>query len=276
MEGTIFDIQRFSVHDGPGIRTTVFMKGCPLSCLWCHNPEGLSNKIQLQYFKNDCIGCKRCGNQPALADAVRCPAEALKVCGKIITDAELLDELLKDGMFYSNGGGVTFSGGECLMQADFVAHMLRLLKENGISTVVDTSGCADFKEFEKLLDGCDLFLYDIKMTDSAKHKLFTGADNRIILENAKLLSETGKPIWIRTPIIPDVNDTEDEITKIADFIAGLKSVEQATLMPYHTLGKSKYETLGLECRYNTDKQLSREQLELFKRIFTQKNIKIGG
>lgn len=266
MLGTIFDIQRFSVHDGPGIRTTVFMKGCPLKCPWCHNPEGLCREIQLQFFAENCIGCGRCGDRSSLEDALHCPTGALKVCGRQICSEEVLKEILKDQMFYGNDGGVTFSGGECLLQADFVAEVLTKAKEAGISTAVDTSGCVPWSSLEKVTEVCDLFLYDIKMINPQKHREIIGAENDRILHNLQKLSDLSKPVWIRIPVIPGINDSEKEMEGIADFLSTLQNIKQITLMPYHTLGKSKYETLGLLCNYHTNKKISKEQLEIFENL----------
>ena len=275
MLGTYFDIQRFSVHDGPGIRTTVFMKGCPLRCKWCHNPEGLSMPPQLQFFKEKCIGCHRCGDRTKLEDAKNCPTGALKVCGGTISAEEVLKEIRKDRTFYGDRGGVTFSGGECLMQADFVAHVLSLAKAEGIHTAVDTSGYVPWQAIEKTLPFCDLYLYDIKCIDPKKHKQYTGVDNALILENLQKLSRCDKEIWIRVPIIPDFNDSEDETEAIAALVSGLKNITQVTLMPYHTLGAGKYETLGLIYPYDTSKKTDKDALSRFCEIFTSKNITVN-
>ena len=274
MTGTIFDIQRFSVHDGPGIRTTVFMKGCPLRCKWCHNPEGLSRLPQLQFFKEKCISCGSCGTRQQLYDAHNCPADALKVCGKTVEATQIVEEVLKDKIFYSNNGGVTFSGGECLLQADFVASVMQEIKKVGLHTAIDTSGCVPWSEIEKTLDYCDLYLYDVKCVNPALHKEYTGVDNILIIENLKKLSKTGKEIWIRIPVIPDFNDDEREMTEIANLISTLSSVKQVTLMPYHTLGSSKYETLGLTYPYDTTLKITNNLLEKFKKLFESKNITV--
>ncbi|MBQ8407307.1 MAG: glycyl-radical enzyme activating protein [Clostridia bacterium] len=272
MIGTIFDIQRFSVHDGPGIRTTVFMKGCPLRCKWCHNPEGLSRAPQLQFFEEKCIGCKRCGSRSELSDAEKCPAEALSVCGREVDEDEVLKEILKDRCFYAEDGGVTFSGGECLLQADFVAAVLNKAKAQGFRTAIDTSGYVPWDSIEKTLDCCDLYLYDVKCITPSLHKSYTGVDNALIIENLKKLNALGKDIWVRTPIIPDFNNTETEICAIADLVASLSSVKQVTLMPYHTLGASKYKTLGIIYPYDTDKRITEDELSLFSKIFLEKGI----
>ena len=275
MTGTIFDIQRFSVHDGPGIRTTVFMKGCPLRCIWCHNPEGHIKEIQLQCFENKCISCGSCKGERTLKSAEHCPVGALYACGKEIDADGLLSEILKDKPFYGNTGGVTFSGGECLLQADFVSEVLKKAKAEGLHTAVDTCGYAAWESIEKTLDHCDLYLYDVKCIDKQTHIKYTGVDNSLILENLKKLSDTGKEIWIRIPLIPDFNNTESEITKIADFILTLPSVRQVTLMPYHSLGSDKYKALGLEYKYDREKKILDTELEGFKKIFENKKIKLG-
>lgn len=275
MTGRVFDIQRFSVHDGPGIRTTVFMKGCPLSCRWCHNPEGLSSTISLQYFKDKCIGCGRCKERTELSDSEKCPTGALTVCGRDITVNELIKEVLRDRVFYGENGGVTFSGGECLLQADFVASALSAVKALGVHTAIDTSGCVKWSEIKKTLDSCDLYLYDVKCHSPSLHKKFTGANNLLITENLKRLSATGKDIWIRVPVIPGFNNKEDEMSAVAELVSSLSSVKQVTLMPYHTLGASKYETLGLDYGFDTDKRISSEELAAFKAIFEMKNIIIA-
>ena len=275
MNGTIFDIQRFSVHDGPGIRTTVFLKGCPLRCRWCHNPEGLSAVSQLQFFKDKCIACGRCGDRTRLEDAERCFSGALTVCGRRISAEDALKEILKDRVFYEGDGGVTFSGGECLLQADFVAEVLSLAKKEGLHTAIDTCGCVNWEAIEKTLEYCDLYLYDVKCVSADTHKGFTGVDNYTIIENLKKLSKTGKEIWIRTPVIPGFNDTKEEMTQIADLIAPLSGIRQITLMPYHTLGASKYETLGLTYPYDTSLRIDEATLASFKRIFESRNIPIA-
>lgn len=272
MQATIFNIQRFSVHDGPGIRTTVFIKGCPLRCRWCHNPEGLRAEPELQLFEDECIGCCRCGGRTSLSDARSCPTGALRVCGREYTVDEVLSEIARDEPFYGDDGGVTFSGGECLTRADFVAAVLKGAREMGIHTAIDTSGYARWSELEKTLDVCELYLYDVKCADPALHKEYTGVDNGIILDNLRRLSSLGKRIWVRVPVIPDFNCSEREMNAIADIVASLRSVEQVTLMPYHTLGQSKYKTLGLKYTYEPSRKIGADELETYKRIFTGRGI----
>lgn len=274
MEGIIFDIQRFSVHDGPGIRTTVFMKGCSLRCGWCHNPEGLRMEPQVQLFEEHCIGCGRCGGSRTLENVDKCPAGAMKRVGEKVDPERLLEEVLADLDFYGNDGGVTFSGGECLLQADFVRHMLQALKERGVTTAVDTCGNVPWENMEKVLPYCDTWLYDIKCADPETHRRFTCSDNGRILENLEKLGKTGANIWIRVPVIPDCNDDPDEMERIARIAAATPGVSRVTLMPYHTLGKSKYVTLGLVPGYDTDKMISQGRLNEFKALFTARGLTV--
>ena len=272
MEGVVFDIQRFSVHDGPGIRTTVFMKGCPLRCGWCHNPEGLKMQKEVQFFREECIGCGRCRGEKTETAAEKCPAGALKICGEKIPADDLMEKILQDRDFYSPEGGVTFSGGECLLQADFVAEMLKRLKALGISGCVDTCGCVPWENIQKTLPYTDRYLYDIKCADPLLHEKHTGKGNALILENLQKLSASGARLWIRTPVIPGVNDTEKEMAAIAGILKNTPGIEKITLMPYHTLGKSKYETLGLIPPYESDQMISPAHLEGLKEIFRRENI----
>lgn len=274
MEGIIFDIQRFSVHDGPGIRTTVFMKGCSLRCGWCHNPEGLRREPQVQFFDDHCIGCGRCDGIHELQNVPKCPSGALKKAGLIVTPEKLLGQVLSDLDFYGDDGGVTFSGGECLLQAEFVAHMLRLLKERGVTTAVDTCGNVPWENLEKVLADCDTWLYDVKCADWETHRRFTGYGNDRILENLEKLGRTGANIWIRVPVIPDFNDNRVEMERIARIAASTPSVSRVTLMPYHTLGKSKYATLGMVPGYDTEKIITSSQIDSFKAIFANKGLAV--
>ena len=251
-----FDIQRNSFVDGPGIRTTVFFKGCNLKCAWCHNPESQSAKPQMMFYKDKCTGCGKCKSvcpyhleQCELCGkcTLYCPVDARKVCGKEHTVDEVLKEVLKDKAFYeTSGGGVTFSGGECMLQIDFLVEILKKCKENGIHTAVDTAGHIPFESFEKILPYTDLFLYDIKIFDSQKHKQYVGVGNELILENLKKLFERKAKLWIRIPIIPDVNDSIEEIQKIKDFLKTIGTPEKIELLPYHAMGENKYRAIGKE------------------------------
>ena len=291
MTGKIFNVQRFSLHDGPGIRTTVFMKGCPLRCLWCHNPEGLSAELQLQFFSDKCIGCGVCRNachsawmENSRIDFTKCtlcekcvtscPTSARTVCGREITVDDLIREVMADSAFYSEKGGITFSGGEPLLQADFIAEAAKEIKNHGYSVAVDTCGAVEWISFEKVLPYTDLFLYDVKTYSSDIHKAATGVNNTVIKENLKLLNDTGKEIWLRTPVIPGVNADEDEMVKIAEFVSAFSSVSRVTLMPYHSLGKNKYETLGYEYKYDASLSVSEEEMAQYTKIFVDRNITV--
>ena len=254
MQGNLFDIQRFSIHDGPGIRTTVFFKGCNLHCAWCHNPESQSSVPQMMFYKNKCIGCgkckEKCPNELEKCElcgkcTIYCPHDARDICGKEYTVDEVLREILKDKKFYENsGGGVTFSGGECMLQIEFLTELLKSCKENGIHTAVDTAGHVSFETFEKIIPYTDLFLYDVKCFDSEKHKKYTGVPNELILDNLKKLLTTDTAVWVRIPIIPTVNDTAEEMKKIKEYILSCGKPKKVELLPYHSLGEHKYEALG--------------------------------
>lgn len=267
MTGTIFDIQRFCVHDGPGIRTTVFLKGCPLRCRWCHNPEGLQPEPQMQFFSMECIGCKSCGGLHTLDNVQYCPSGALKRAGDQYTGKQLMEEIRKDIDFYGSRGGVTFSGGECLMQLEFVLEMLHRCREEKITTAIDTCGFVPWTSLQKTLGLCDTYLYDIKCVDSDLHQRFTGQRNDIILDNFRKLSSSGASIWVRIPVIPDFNDNDVEIEAIASIVNGMPGVQKVTLMPYHTLGKSKYEPLGMKPMYHTDKSITGSEIVRFGSFF---------
>ncbi|MBQ9112483.1 MAG: glycyl-radical enzyme activating protein [Clostridia bacterium] len=223
VKGRIFNIQRFSIHDGPGIRTIVFLKGCPLRCRWCCNPE--SQEWQIQTIVT---------------------AGVSKTVGNDVTVGEVLSEIERDRVYYSRsgGGGVTLSGGECLWQPDFSAALLRAAKEKGISTAIETTGYAEMDTIRRLLPYVDTVLMDIKHTDSAKHKEFTTRDNGLILENARHIAKEAKQLIIRTPVIPTFNDTEEEIRAIAGFARTLEDVTEMHLLPYHRIGSDKYAGLG--------------------------------
>lgn len=254
MEGMIFDIIRNSFVDGPGIRTAVFFKGCNLKCAWCHNPESQQKQAQMMFYRNKCTGCGKCREvcPNGLKScsfcgkcALFCPHGARKICGGKMTDEEVLAEVLKDKMFYAaSGGGVTFSGGECMLQIDFLTEILKKCKENAIHTAVDTAGGVPWESFEKILPYTDMFLYDIKCADDELHQKYTGVSNRLILENLGRLSDhfSGE-IIIRIPVIGGVNDTAEEMQEIANILEK-KRYKAVELLPYHKMGEHKYEALG--------------------------------
>lgn len=253
---TIFDIERNSFVDGPGIRTTVFFKGCNLKCAWCHNPESQDFKPQMMFYKDKCSGCGKCREICPNPDnctlcgkcTFYCPKDARKVCGKQYTVDEVFKEIIKDKPYYENsGGGVTFSGGECMLQVDFLLEILKKCKENGIHTAVDTAGHIPFKSFEKILPYTDLFLYDIKIFDSEKHKKYIGVGNELILENLKKLLSENVNIWVRIPVISEVNDSSEEMQMIKRFFEENGQPQKIELLPYHAMGENKYLALGQSC-----------------------------
>lgn len=273
MKAMLFDIQRGSYVDGPGIRTTVFFKGCNLNCKWCHNPESKSADRQMLFYSDKCTGCGKCvsvcpnkGKKCELCGkcALFCPRDARKLCGREYGIEEVMRELLRDKCFYENsGGGVTFSGGECMLQIDFLSEILRECKTEGIHTAVDTAGNVPFSYFERILPFTDLFLYDIKAFSAEKHKEGTGADNARILENAKRLSGKSK-ILFRIPVIGGFNDEETEMQKIADFLKDI-SHEKVELLPYHALGEHKYRALGVNVEVFSAP--SPERMKRFRAMF---------
>ena len=273
MKAMLFDIQRSSYVDGPGIRTTVFFKGCNLDCKWCHNPESKSADRQMLFYSDKCTGCGKCvsvcpnkGKKCELCGkcALFCPRDARKLCGREYGIEEVMRELLRDKCFYENsGGGVTFSGGECMLQIDFLSEILRECKTEGIHTAVDTAGNVPFSYFERILPFTDLFLYDIKAVSAEKHKEGTGADNARILENAKRLSGKSK-ILFRVPVIGGFNDEETEMQKIADFLKDIY-YEKVELLPYHALGEHKYRALGVNVEVFSAP--SPERMKRFRAMF---------
>ena len=246
MKALIFDIQRNSYVDGPGIRTTVFFKGCNLRCKWCHNPESQSFEKQIMFYKDKCIGCGRCKDLTVDDADFICYNDAKEICGREYTVNEVFDEIVKDKAYYeTSGGGVTFSGGECMLQIDFLAEILKKCKTNCLHTAVDTAGNVKWESFEKILPYTDLILYDIKSFTENLHIEGTGVSNRLILENLKKLSESfNGDIIIRIPVITGFNNEIKEMQKIANFLKHIR-INMVELLPYHKMGEHKYEALNI-------------------------------
>jgi len=295
----LFNIQKFSLHDGPGIRTTIFFKGCPLKCRWCHNPEGLNNKIEMLYNQDKCTLCgeciKRCPksaiqmiNNRIETDMSKCNLcdecthycihGAREIAGKEYSIDDIVKIVLKDKIFYEESkGGVTLSGGEPVMQIDCVEELLKRLKQENIHTSVDTSGIMPFNYYERIYKYTDLFLYDIKIIDEEKHKMFTGVSNSIILDNLRKLSKIHNNINIRLPIIEGVNADDEHINALINLIRGL-GIKDINLLPYHDISRHKYKKLDMEYDGQEMSVPTSEKMENFKLRLEDEGytVKIGG
>ena len=285
----IENIQGYSIHDGPGIRTVVFLKGCPLRCRWCANPENLADRVQIGFLSNLCQHCGRCAKScpqgAILPDADRridrarcdecgkcvdaCFYGALVRYGREMTVEEVYDKVRRDKMFYdSSGGGVTVSGGEPLTHAEFVAELFRLCRGEGIHTCVETCGCVPQRALETVLPLTDLFYFDLKLMDSGLHRAYTGLDNAQILQNARFLAEQGAELLFRQPLIPGVNSTEENVRATAEFIRSLGRPELGLqLMPYPRMGTSKYAALDQPYTLEALEIMPGEQVEAVRALY---------
>lgn len=244
MNGIISGIKRMEIHDGDGLRTTVFFKGCPLKCIWCHNPESISFEEQIAFFKERCIACGACGGERNKDTALTCPVDAIYKYGKEYELDELVDTVLEDEAFFRNGGGgVTLSGGECLAQPLFAVSLAKALYERGVSVYIDTCGYVKQDVLEKIIPYTDKFLYDVKAIDAKNHKRLTGRDNGLILENLKFLCDKGCRVEIRYPLVMGYNDCECE--KIAEELSKLRGITKVKVLQYHSFSASRYEALGM-------------------------------
>ena len=269
-KGIVFDIKRMSLNDGPGIRTTVFLKGCNMDCKWCHNPESINKKLELMYDAKKCIKCRKCEevcdrevhrfvNSEHLVYRNKCnacgkctelcPTKAVEICGKTVSVKEVLEIVIKDKIFYDvSNGGMTISGGEPLVQKEFTLGLLCGAKSLGINTIVDTNGYWDWKDVEKMLPYIDSFRYDLKIMNCSTHKLYTGVNNKLILENLKKLSEFNKDIVVVIPLIKEISNTVENIKSTVLFLKTLSKVPKVQILPYHSLYISKSKKLGKNYR----------------------------
>lgn len=317
--GTVFNIQRYTIHDGPGIRTELFMKGCPLSCRWCGNPEGFAKKIQPGRYPSKCLGAQNCGlcikNCPngkngltaintelctgCMECAKICPADAIKTWGREMTADDAMDIIRRDKAYYDkSGGGVTISGGEPLLQAKFVAEVFRKCREEGIHTCIESTLYADREIIESVLEYTDMVITDIKHMDSEVHREYTGVGNERILTNMMMVAETGKPMILRIPVIPDVNDNMDNMKKAADFIieklcrsdmvsetdlcmnnvngrSDICNIRQLQLLSFMRLGEEKYTSLGMAypmADVNPDREEFTQRIREFADYFNSRGI----
>jgi pyruvate formate lyase activating enzyme len=297
-KGLIFDVMRFSVHDGPGIRTTVFFKGCPLECWWCHNPEGLRSKPEVVYVSDRCVGCGDCvgacpnhaisWNDHPVRDphlcqlegccAAVCPSAATQIIGRWFTVEQIMEQVTKDTVFYEeSGGGVTFSGGEPFLQSDFLEPVLDACRARGIHTAVETCGVVDRRALLKLSGKVDLFLYDIKTLDKRNHMKYTGASNTAILDNLAALATRHNDVVIRMPVVPGINDDDQNVQELAGFMKTV-GLSRLDLLPYHEIGSDKYRRLGRAYRLDGRKGPAGGKIQAMAERFRRGGltVRVGG
>jgi pyruvate formate lyase activating enzyme len=282
-QGLIFNLMRYAVKDGPGLRTTVFLKGCPLTCAWCHNPESQEAAKELIFRSERCLGCGDCiqactqgalreQNGSLVRDEAKClhcgactqvcPSQAREMMGREYSVSQVMEEILKDRAFYEeSGGGVTFSGGEPLMQLDFLEALLRCCRNENLHTVVDTSGAVPYNNIDRIRSYVDLFLYDLKCLDEQVHERLTGASNRRILGNLQKLAEAGQQMIIRLPLIPGVNDDDKSVRDLGAFVSSLPGRQELEILPYHDTAQEKYRLLGRRPMPLTGAPLTQERIE---------------
>jgi len=295
LRGIVFNIQRYSIQDGPGIRTTVFLKGCPLHCLWCHNPEGQSPKPEIIWWEKRCLGCRECVKACPLNTDIFppvfdlrcdlcgrclevCPGKALELAGKEFTVGQLMEEVLKDRIFYDlSEGGATFSGGEPLFQGNFLLEMLQACRRERVHVAVDTSGYASRELVLKVAELADLFLYDLKLMDEEKHLKYTGVSNSLILENISALLRSGKKVIVRFPVIPGINDDDNNIRLMRNFLYPL-NVMEIDLIPYHKIAQDKYRRIRRAYPLPSLEPIAQGRLEEIRKFFESfvPKVKIGG
>lgn len=293
MKGNIFNIQKFSIHDGPGLRTTVFFKGCPLRCRWCANPESQSGNMQISYDRRNCVHCLSCvqlcpekcikctdgeirldreGCAGCMICVNICPGKALKAEGKLTDSDEIVRVCMQDIDFYEeSGGGVTFSGGECFYQSEFAAELAGKLKEKGVHLAAETAGYVDSEVFHRLAPMFDLLLFDVKHYDSERHFAGTGVHNELIIDNLRWAVENGFALLPRVPVIPGFNDSPEDAAGIAELVKNV-GLERVQLLPFHQFGERKYELLGREYDFVGRKPLQTEVLEEYRQVFVERGV----
>ena len=294
METLITDIQRFSLNDGDGIRTTVFFKGCNMNCSWCHNPETISGKKELMFYRTKCIGCGKCFevcschkivenehiiDRSACTNCGRCAnvcyAEALAMCGKAMTVEEIMKEIRQDVPYYnSSKGGVTLSGGEVMCHADFALELINACKKEGIKTAVETNLNFPFESIKKVLSSVDLIMCDLKIFDNESHKKHTGVSNEAIKENLLKLDGLNVPVIVRTPLIPNVTDSAQNIKSIADYIKNMKNLRRYELLNFNPLGEGKYKGLDRKNAFEKCRPFGEDKLEALKGLANGIEIKV--
>lgn len=286
--GTIFNVQRFSVHDGPGLRTTIFTKGCPLSCTWCHNPESQELSPSFVRLAHRCMKCGRCSDaelaNPVVcdrdeSDVELCPTGALQMVGERIDATSLVKRVLRDRIFFDEShGGVTISGGEPLVQAPFVAAVLRQLQAEGVHTALDTCGFASWEHLRDVAAHADLILYDLKLIDARRHEAATGVSNERILANLTALAAEHANIWIRFPVVPAINDDDANVAATIDYLRTIPSIRQVNLLPYHPTGEAKFARLGKHYSLHGTATPEPQDLDAIASRFTERGLlaTIGG
>jgi len=296
-QGLIFDIQRYSVHDGPGIRSLIFLKGCPLSCLWCSNPESQKASPELAFHRTFCIGCGVCvdgcphqaihlegatikvdrSKCDVCGECVKvCSPEALSIIGKWMTVEQVLAEVERDLIFYEvSQGGITVSGGEPLAQTHFVEALLKASKARGMKTAIETAGYAPWSSVEHIIRYTDLVLYDLKHIDPVVHRRLTGVSNRLILENVRRIANLGVPLTVRCPVVPGFNDDSHDMDALFHFVANLPGVKQVDLLPYHRLGGPKYTMLGHDYALKEVRPPTRQDLERLTQVANKRGLKVN-
>lgn len=300
IKGNVFNIQNYSIHDGPGIRTTVFFKGCPLNCKWCHNPESISKEIQILRYEERCVICGNCvevcptnslkfEDNKIVYDRSTCNLcgkcendchhEVIEIAGEIKTVDEVMKKILKDKIFYeTSGGGVTFSGGEPFLQSEFLLELVKRSKEEGLHVAIDTSGFTSWENIKSIVEFADLILYDLKAVSNEKHKEYVGASNELIIKNLKKLANENIEIYLRLPIVKGVNNADEDIENILNIVRDIGNISQVNILEYHSMGMEKYPRLDRTYELTGEEKPDNENIQAIKEIFENEGFKtvVGG